>query len=295
MSAGQGIYDAGEEMAPYYDGVIKGCAVAIAPPAVVFGPAVQSLAAGVYTNQCNPGDVMKAGGAWIMLAEKNTEAAEALQAEIDAVTPEHWSGDDADAFAEAAGNVKRQLQELAATALLIGAQLVAFAVTLTVYWLFLTACAAAMDAHLTAYLAALAGASTASGAPAIMAGARTVADSLAATVKRFESALASLASDCAALTGGFTAFTFGFQKGAGDPVDIAGADVADTLEGFAAYGLDALMTTSGGRHAAVSPGLHALQGSERGSGFGGPGLGAVGGLRDLWEGNIPDPEEAQGR
>lgn len=268
MSAGQHVYDAGEEMASHYDAVIKGCAVAIAPPAVVFGSAVQSIAAGVYANQCNPGDVMKAAGAWIMLAEKNNEAADALEAEAGAVTPEHWSGDDADAFADAAGNVELQLRELAATAFLIGVQLLAFAVTLTAYWLFLTACADAMDAHLTAYLAALAGTATAPGAPAIMSSAQTVAASLLATAQGFESALVALSSDCAALTGGLTAFTFGFQKRAGDPVapvDVNGPAVADMLEGFANHGRSALAMTSGG-----------------------PGLGAVDGLLDRWGDRAPD-------
>jgi len=78
MPTGQSLYDAGEEMSPYYNGVIKSCAVAIAPPALVFGPAVQSMATGIYLNQCNPGDVLKAAGAWVSLAEKNTAAADAL-------------------------------------------------------------------------------------------------------------------------------------------------------------------------------------------------------------------------
>ncbi|SDD84735.1 hypothetical protein [Glycomyces harbinensis] len=313
MSAGQSIFDAGEEMAPYYNGVIKSCAVAIAPPAIVFGLAVQAMATSVYMNQCNPGDIMKAGGAWIMLAEKNMEAAEALQTEVDTVTDQNWSGTDADGFTEAAGNVKLQLQELAVTAFLIGTQLIAFAVMLTVYWLFLTACTVVMDAFLVAYLAALAGVLTAPGAPAIMASAQTVATSLVATMKSFESVLISISTGCAALTGGLTAFTFGFQKGAGNPVspvDIAGAGVANMLEGFAVYGLNALMMTSGGRHASVVPGLHALQGGsaiaplykgdgEWGSGYdgGGPGLGAVDGLLNLWEDHAPDeftnPEEVQ--
>jgi len=315
MSAGQSIFDAGEAMSPYYNGVIKSCAVAIAPPAIVFGLAVQAMATSVYMNQCNPGDIMKAGGAWIMLAEKNMEACEALQQEVDAVNDENWCGEDANAFKTASNNVKLQLQELAVTAFLIGAQLIAFAVMLTVYWLFLTACTVVMDAFLVAYLAALAGVLTAPGAPAIMASAQTVATSLVATMKSIEAVLTSISTGCAALTGGLTAFTIGFQKVAGNPVnpvDIAGAGVANMLEGFVTYGLNAAMMTSGGRHASVIPGLHALQGGsaiaplykgdgEWGAGFdgGGPGLGAVDGLLNLWEDQAPDvltnPEEVKWR
>lgn len=232
MSTGQSIFDAGEEMTPHYSGVIKSCAVAVAPPAIVFGLAVQAMAASVYRNQCNPGDIMKAAGAWIMLAEKNMEAADALQAEIDTVDDENWSGDDADAFREASGNVKRQLQELAVNAFLIGAQLVAFAVMLTVYWAFLNSCTLAMDAFLAAYLAALAGTITTPGAPAIVTSAQTVATSLVATMQSIEAVLVTLSSGCADLTGGLTTVTFGFQKSAGDPagpLDIAETGLADLL------------------------------------------------------------------
>lgn len=304
MSTGQGIFDAGEEMSPYYDGVIKSCAVAVAPPAVVFGLAVQAMATSVYMNQCNPGDVMKAAGAWILLAEKNMEAAEALRQETDTVNDENWSGADADAFREASGNVGLQLQELAVTAFLIGAQLVAFAVMLTVYWVFLSSCTLVMDAFLAAYLAALAGVLTAPGAPAIFTSAQTVASSLTATLKSMEAALVSISTGCATLTGGLTAFTFGFQKRAGnpvDPLDIAGAGLAGMLEGLVVYGVRAATMTPGGGHATVNSSMHAIQGisavfptyqgdGEWDAGFdgGGPFLGVPDSLLNHWEDHAPD-------
>ncbi|GAA1660847.1 hypothetical protein GCM10009830_02420 [Glycomyces endophyticus] len=304
MSTGQHLYEAGEAMSPYYNGVIKSCAVAIAPPAIVFGLAVQAMATSVYLNQCNPGDVLKAAGAWVSLAEKNTEAADALQAEVDTVTDDNWSGDDADAFREAAGNVKAQLQQLAVTAFLIGAQLLAFSVMLTVYWLFLTACTVVMDAFLAAYLAALAGVLTAPGAPAIMASAQTVATSLVASMKSIESYLITVSTGCATLTGGLTAITFGFQKANGnpvDPLDVAGAGLANMLEGFLVYGVNVATMTPGGRHANVANAMHVFQGvsaifpTYKGDGEtgalldgGGPALGIPDSLLNLWEDHAPD-------
>ena len=304
MSTGQSIFDAGEEMSPYYNGVIKTCAVAIAPPAIVFGLAVQAMATSVYLNQCNPGDIMKAGGAWVKLAEKHQEAVEALQAEVDKVNDENWKGDDAEAFKEAAANVMSQLDQLAVSAFIIGAQLVAFAVMLTVYWAFLAACTAVMDAFLAAYLTALAGVLTAPGAPAIFASAQTVAASLVASMKSIEAVLTSISTGCAALTGALTAFTVTFQKINDNPVgyaDIAGAGIANMLEGLAVYGLRAATMTPGGRHATASSGMHAVQGVspitptyqgdgewEGGYGGGGPLLGIPDGLLNLWEDHAPD-------
>jgi hypothetical protein len=313
MSTGQRIMDAGEAMAPYYSGVIKSCAVAIAPPAIVFGLSVQAMATSIYMNQCNPGDILKSGGAWVALAEKNLEAAEALQTEIDSVTDEHWRGDDAEAFKEAAGNIKAQLQELAIAAFLIGSQLVAFSVMLTVYWLFLAACTAVMDAFLTAYLAALAGVASAPGAPAIRTSALTVGTSLVASMKSLESVLVSISTGCAALTGLVTAVTFGFQKSQGNPVspvDVAAAGLTNMLQGLAVYGVNALLMTPGGRHAAVDPAIHALQGGSavapiyQGGGEwsgnhdgGGPGLGAVDSLLNWMDEELPEqfsnPDEAE--
>lgn len=313
MSTGQSIMDAGDAMSPYYNGVIKSCAIAIAPPAIVFGLSVQAMATSIYMNQCNPGDILKAGGAWVALAEKNFEAVEALQTEVDSVNDENWCGDDADAFRDSANGVKIQLQELAIAAFLIGAQLVAFSAMLTVYWIFLTACTVVMDAFLVAYLGALAGVVSAPGAPAIRASALTVATSLVATMKSFESVLISISTGCAALTGGITAFTFGFQKGAGNPVspvDIAAAGLTNVLQGLAVYGLNALLMTPGGRHANVSPWMHALQGGSavaptyKGDGEwsgnydgGGPGLGALDSAFNWMDENLPDtfsnPDEVQ--
>jgi uncharacterized protein YukE len=311
MSTGQSIFDAGEEMAPYYDGVIKTCAVAIAPPAIVFGLPVEAIAASVYRNQCNPGDIMKAGGAWVRLAEQHQEAVEALRAEVDKVDDEHWKGDDAEAFKAAAANVMSQLDQLAVNALLIGAQLVAFAVMLTVYWAFLVACTAVMDAFLTAHLAALAGVLTAPGAPAIVAGAQTVATSLVASMKSIEAVLISISTGCAALTGALTPFTVTFQKVDDNPVGYSGAGIADMVEGLAVYGLNAAAMTPGGRHATVSSAMHAVQGvspimptyqgdGEWKSGYdGGPLLGIPDGLLNLWEDHAPDkftnPEEVDWR
>ncbi|MEU6246671.1 hypothetical protein [Glycomyces sp. NPDC047010] len=315
MPTGQSLYDAGDEMSPYYNGVIKSCAVAIAPPAIVFGLAVQSMATSIYLNQCNPGDVLKAAGAWVSLAEKNTAAADALQAEVDTVDDGNWSGDDADAFRASAASVKAQLQQLAVTAFLIGAQLLAFAVMLTVYWLFLTACTVVMDAYLAAYLAALAGVLTAPGAPALMASAQAVATGLVASMKSFEAYLVAVSTGCAALTGSLTAITFGYQKAQGnpvDPLDIAGAGLANMLEGFLVYGINVATMTPGGRHASVANAMHVFQGvssifpvykggGETGALFdgGGPALGIPDSLLNLWEDHAPDrftnPESVEWR
>ncbi|WP_026928513.1 PPE domain-containing protein [Glycomyces tenuis] len=307
MSTGQSLMDAGDKMSPVYSGVIKSCAVAIAPPAIVFGLSVQSIATSIYMNQCNPGDIMKAGGAWVALAEKNNEAAEALQAEIDTVDDGNWCGDDANAFKEAAGNIKSQLQELAVAAFLMGSQLIAFAVMLTVYWVFLTACTAVMVTFLTAYLAALSGVVSAPGAPAIRTSALAVATSLVASLKSFEAVLRSISTGCAALTGLITVVTFGFQKSQGNPVspvDIAAAGLTNMLQGLAVYGLNALLMTPGGRHATTNPAIHAVQGGsalapvyqneddgwkglyEQGSG--GPGLGGLDSAFNWMDEQLPD-------
>ncbi len=318
MSTGEAVFSAGEKMSPYYNGVIKSCAVAIAPPAVVFGLSVQALATSVYMNQCNPGDMMKAAGAWIKLAEKNWEAAEELTTQVDTVDEGNWCGKDADAFRESATNVDAQLKELAVVAFMIGAQLIALAVALTVYWVFLTACTVVMDVFLAAYTAAYAGVVTAVGAESIRASCLAVAASLVATAKSFEATITSISTACAALTGTLTAFTFGFQKSAGNPVsaaDIAGAGLVNMLEGFATYALRSLTMTPAGRHAQMTgwtQGLHGLQAVngifptyqgdgdwEGGYDGGGTGLGAVDGLANLWEDHAPDsltnPDEARWR
>jgi uncharacterized protein YukE len=252
MSTGQSIMEAGEAMAGEYNAVIKSCAIGIAAPAIAFGLSTQALATVVYLNQCNPGDIMKGAGAWIALAEKNLEAVEALQAEVDKVNDSNWSGDDAEAFKAASGDVKAQLTQLAVNAYLVGAQLLAFAVMLTVFWLFLTAATAIMVVYFGAYAAALAGVVSSIGAPAIMASANVTAAALLATAKSFEATLISISTGCAAITGAMTVFTFAFQKSQGNPVsplDIAGAGLTNMIEGLLVYGLNAATMTAGGRHA----------------------------------------------
>lgn len=312
MSTGQSIMEAGEAMAGEYNAVIKSCAIGIAMPAISFGLSTQALATVVYLNQCNPGDIMKGAGAWIALAEKNLEAVEALQTEVDKVNDENWSGDDAEAFKAASGDVKAQLTQLAVNAYLVGAQLLAFAVMLTVFWLFLTAATAIMVVYFGAYAAALAGVVSSIGAPAIMASANVTAAALLATAKSFEATLISISTGCAAITGAMSIFTFAFQKAQGNPVsplDIAGAGLTNMIEGLLVYGINVATMTAGGRHA-TGPmdsweewGRHAVQalsavsptykGEDEGvaGGFdgGGPALGLPDTLLNwLWEDNAPE-------
>jgi hypothetical protein len=272
MSTGQDIYNLGEQTSGTYDGIIKSCAIAIMPPAIVFGLSVQALATSIYMNQCNPGDMIKAGGAWIMLAEKNWEAADALDTQAATVTDDNWKGDDADAFKDTAHNVKLQLTQLAVTALLIGVQLIALGIALTIYWIFLTVCTGIVVAFLAAYVAAYAGVITAFSAEAVRGACLTVAGSLVATAKSFEATLTSISSGCAALTAGLTAFTFGFQKGAGNPVsplDIAGAGLTNMLVGLSTFAVRHFTMTPGGKHAATGTGalLGHLNQSWGGGGF----------------------------
>ena len=105
MSMGEAVYDTGAAMSPYYNGVIKSCAIAIAPPSLVFGLSVQMLAVKIYLNQCNPGDLFKAAGAWIRLGEKNLEASDNLASEVDTITDDNWSGADSDAFKSSASRI----------------------------------------------------------------------------------------------------------------------------------------------------------------------------------------------
>ncbi|MCH7229375.1 hypothetical protein L0U85_00635 [Glycomyces sp. L485] len=286
MSTGDTFYDMGESMSGPCEEIIKSCAIAIAPPALTFGLSVQALATSIYMNQCNPGDMVKAGGSWIKFAEKNWEALEELGAQTDRVDDDNWKGEDAEAFKGASRNVGLQLGELAVTATLIGVQLIALGFCLAVYWVFLLACAVVMEAFLVAYVAAYAGVATAVGAESIRAGCLTVATSLCASVKSFEAVLKSISTGCAAMTGAMTAFTFGFQKGAGNPVspvDIAGSGLTDLLIGLGTYAERALTMTPGGRHASVTGGAAARHGVQS-QGNGGFGLVSAGGDRLLANG-----------
>jgi uncharacterized protein YukE len=304
--------EAGEAMAGEYNAVIKSCAIGIAMPAIAFGLSTQALATVVYLNQCNPGDIMKGAGAWIALAEKNLEAVEALQTEVDKVNDGNWSGEDAEAFKAASSDVKAQLTQLAVNAYLVGAQLLAFAVMLTVFWLFLTAATAIMVVYFGAYAAALAGVVSSIGAPAIMASANVTAAALLATAKSFEATLISIATGCAAITGAMSIFTFAFQKVKGNPVsplDIAGSGLTNMVEGLLVYGLNAATMTSGGRHAtgamegwgafashatqALSAVFPTYKGEEDGWAGGYDGGGPLLGIPDsalnwLWEDNAPE-------
>lgn len=271
MSTGDTFYDLGESMSGPCSDIIKSCAMAIVAPAMTFGLSVQSLATSIYMNQCNPGDVIKAGGAWIKLAEKNWEALEALEEQTDLVNDDNWKGDDSEAFKGASRNVGLQLGEMAITASLIGVQLIALGAALTVFWVFLLACTVVMDAFLVAYLAAYAGVVTAPGAESIRASCLTVATSLCATVKSLEATMTSLSTGCAALTGGLAGFTFGFQKSTGNPVsplDIAGSGLTNMLVGLGTYVERALTMTPAGRHADVTPGTAFLHGTQSQGGFG---------------------------
>ncbi|GAB3220004.1 hypothetical protein GCM10027447_03830 [Glycomyces halotolerans] len=271
MSTGDEIYQAGEAMSGYYEGVIKSCAVAIAPPALTFGLSVQSLATSIYMNQCNPGDMIKSAGAWIKLAEKNFEAMESLGGQTDRVGDDNWKGEDAEAFKDASDNIQQQLGELAVTAFLIGAQLIALAVALTIYWVFLFACTVTMGVFLAAYVAAYAGVVTSVGAEAIRTSCVTVATAFCSTVKAFEATIRSISAGCAALTAGLSGITFVFQKAHGNPVspmDIAGSGLTNMLLGLGTFAERSLTMTPGGRHAAVTGGTAFRHGVQTQGGFG---------------------------
>jgi uncharacterized protein YukE len=242
-------------MSPYYNGVIKSCAVGIMPPAIAFGLSVQALATSIYMNQCNPGDMYKAAGAWIMLADRNLEAVDALQAEVDTVNDGNWCGEDAEAFKQKTEDFKQQLQELAVNAILVASELIVMATILTAYWAFLLTCTIVMDAFLIAYLAALA---TGVGAPAaagIRASATAAAATMAGWAKTTEGMISVASHTCAALMGGFTIFTWVFQKANGNPanpLEAAGASIVNMLEGFATFYARKFTMTPGGRHATTS-------------------------------------------
>ncbi|THV30114.1 hypothetical protein [Glycomyces paridis] len=262
MSTGETLFATGSEMSPYFNGVIKSCATGIMPPAVVLGPAVQALATSVYMNQCNPGDLMKAAGAWMTLAERNQAAAEALEAEVAEVNDDNWSGDDAEAFKAKAADFQAQLRELALNACLLAAELIVLAVTLAAYWAFLLSCTIAMDAYLVAYLSALA---TGVGAPAaagIQASANATAATMVGYAKTTEGIISTISHTCAALCGAFTVFTFAFQKSKGNPaspLDIAGAGIVNMLEGLATYYARKFTMTPAGRHANTAWWQHGVQ------------------------------------
>ncbi|MEU6857714.1 PPE domain-containing protein [Glycomyces sp. NPDC046736] len=254
MSMGQDIFDAGNEMSPVYEDIISGCAIAIMPPALVFGLSVQAVATSIYMNQCNPGDMFKAAGAWIVLAEKNTEAAEALAAQTARVNDENWKGTDAEAFKNNSSDVQAQLQQLAITAFLIAAQLIALGIALTVFWVFLLAVTVVMDAFLVAYVAAYAGVITAVGAEAIRASCLTVASALLATTKSFEATMSAISSGCAAVTALLTVITFAYQDAKGNPVtieEIAKGSLTNQLLGLGTFAERALLMTPGGKHASL--------------------------------------------
>ncbi|MFC3493298.1 PPE domain-containing protein [Glycomyces rhizosphaerae] len=309
MSMGESVYSTGAAMSPYYNGVIKSCAIAIAPPALVFGLSAQMLAVKIYMNQCNPGDMFKAAGAWIRLGEKNWEASENLTAEVDTITDENWSGDDSEAFKSSASGVNAQLKELAVTAFLIGAQLILLGIALTVYWGFLVYCTVIMACCLASYLATC---WTGVGEPAARAAALATAAGLLATAETFEAALKPIMIACTALTGTLTAFTWGFQAGAGNkanPLEIAGASVANMLEGFATYWIRKVTMPAGKYASGINPEntIQAVSGifptyqgdGEWKSGFqgGGAGLGIADSLSNLWQDHAPEeltnPEEIQ--
>jgi hypothetical protein len=318
MSFGQEVFDAGEAMEGPCDAVIKSCAVGIAPPAIAFGLSVQALATSIYLNQCNPGALMKAGGAWILLAEKNFEAADALEAETATVNDDNWCGDDATAFKEASSDVGSQLRELAVMAFTVGVQLMAFSALFAAYWTFLAVVTVVMDVYFVAYIAALAGVVTSPGAPGIMASAQATGASMLAITKKIENALSTIAAVCAGIMGAFTAFTFTFQKIKGNPVsplDIAGAGITNIAEGLFVYAVNALTMTPGGKHAlgalkspwtlgghlfqAGSPFAPTYKGDgEWDAGYdggGGPTAGAPDSLMNWWEDVAPpaltNPEE----
>ncbi|MDN3238748.1 hypothetical protein [Glycomyces tritici] len=262
MTMGETLFDAGSQMSPYFNGVIKSCALAIMPPAIAFSLGVQTLATSIYMNQCNPGDLTKAAGAWLTLAERNMDAVEALRAEVESVNDENWCGEDAGGFKQKSEDFMQQLTELAVNACLVASALLVMAALLAAYWVFLLTVTIVMNAFLVAYLAALA---TGIGAPAaagIRASATAVAATMAGFAKTAEAGISTAGHTCAALMGAFTAFTWVFQKANGNPaspLDAAGASIANMIEGFGTFFARKFTMTPAGRHANTGYWQHGVQ------------------------------------
>lgn len=311
MSAGETVYNVGAEMSPYYNYVIKSCAIGIMAPSITFGLTVQLLAVEIYANQCNPGDMFKVAGAWTRLAEKNWEAADNLRAEVDSVNEGNWSGDDAEAYKASANGLIGQLQELGMTAALIAAQLIAIGVALTAFWLFLAAATATMFSLWIWYVAVLFSPAGPVAAPPMFISIQTVAGSLLATSKALSAPILTMSAACAVLTGSLTVFTWGFQISAGnqaDPLDIAASSITNMLEGFAMFWAGNAMMPGGqfasGMYAEnVTQVFSNIAPTYSGEGNwltdwdsfsaepmqgGGPLFGVVDGLANTWEQHAPD-------
>lgn len=308
MSFGEQTYQAGEAMSPYYSYVLKTCAVMVAAPAITFGGPAQLLAAEIYKGQCNPGDMFKSAGAWFSLGEKNLEAAGKLADQVDSVNDDNWSGDDALAFKGSANGVNLQLTQLAMTAFLIGAQLMALGIMLSVYWCFLLVCVYTLMSFMVAFIAA---SWSGAGAIVVRESARVGSLAMLAQVKSFEAVMQPIMMATTVLTGSLTLFTWNFQALAGNqanPLDIALGSIANMLEGFATSWLNG-KTMPGGQFAPGMVPENLIQvGSlfmptdfnsweSGGWGGGGAGLGAADMTANLWESFAPDlftnPEEIE--
>lgn len=315
MSFGEQTYHAGETMSPYYSYVIKTCAVMVAAPAITFGGPAQQLAALIYSGQSNPGDMFKSAGAWFSLGEKNLEAAGKLGAQVDSINDDNWSGDDADAFKGSASGVNAQLTQLAVTSFLIGAQLMALGVMLSVYWCFLLVCVYVLMSFMVAFIAA---SWSGAGAAAVRVSARVGSTAMLVQAKSWETMMKPIMITTTALTATLTVFTWGFQAGAGNqanPLEIALGSITNMLEGFATYWVNE-KTMPGGDYMKGMVFENLLQASSvfaptydggnpfdsenwnaGGWGGGGAGFGVADGVGNLWESFAPDlftnPEEIE--
>lgn len=107
-------------------------AVNITLPAYVFSGPCLKLSRIIYLNQCNPGEIMKGGATWLQLAQRYSEAKEALVAILDGLTEDDWSGEDRAAFDEKARKIAGQLENIQAFATHLGISLMLIGTMLAV-------------------------------------------------------------------------------------------------------------------------------------------------------------------
>jgi hypothetical protein len=107
-------------------------AVNITMPAYVFSGPCLMLSRIIYLNQCNPGEIMKGGATWLLIAQHFSEAKEALETKLGELSLEDWDGDDRKAFDEKAQKILGQLENIQAFAMHIGISLMLIATMLAV-------------------------------------------------------------------------------------------------------------------------------------------------------------------
>lgn len=107
-------------------------AVNITLPAYVFSGPCLKLSRIIYLNQCNPGEIMKGGASWLLLAQKFSEAKEALETKLAELATDDWDGEDRKAFDAKAQKVVDQLEVIQAFAMHLGISMMLIATMLAV-------------------------------------------------------------------------------------------------------------------------------------------------------------------